>query len=190
MFPNHVVFVESAGEKDSNIYNPRCSLDELETKTILEAIIVDYVVYLMSTRGYNGLKLFTDKLGRTAQDPILDTITRQMIHKAEEFRVNFLPRFENRKALLHRAPERAQLDFMDTVSSIWKDGMLNWGRLLGYMTFVADYCMTCLDAGIVFLINFLVEYAVKDLDSQMGRWIIANGGWRGFMDALETLKTK
>ncbi|VDP70247.1 unnamed protein product [Echinostoma caproni] len=182
------VFVEGELEIDSNIYNSTCSLDNLPTKLVLQWIIVDYVYYRICLKGYKGIILFEKERGHTVNHRILDLIMRRLVDRAEELEAKFTPRFENRNAMLLCTPERAQKDFMDSLTNIWADELANWGRFLSYITFTAAYCMSCLDAGMVLIIQTLVDYAIRDLDAKMGRWVLAHGGWRGFLKALSEIR--
>ncbi|KAA0185081.1 Bcl-2 protein 1 [Fasciolopsis buskii] len=182
------IFVDGELETDSNIYNSTCSLDSLPTKLVLQWIIVDYVYYRICLKGYKNIELFERERGHTVKDRLLDLIMRHLVRRAEEVEAKFTPRFKNRNALLLCAPERALIDFADSLNNIWADGLANWGRFLSYITFTAAYCMSCLDAGMVLIIRTLVEHAVQDLDAKMGKWALAHGGWRGFLTALQEVK--
>ncbi len=171
-------FVEGHLEDDSNVYNVTCSLDDLPSHEVIERIIIDYVLYLIGQRGYDGVQLFADKRGRTESHKTTQYIMRCLVDRAAEFEKAYLPRLENRQALLLTSPENAKVDFMQTLEAIWNDGLANWGRFLAYITFVGAYCMAALDAGMVYTIKFLVEAAVHDLDKRIGGWIKRNGGWR------------
>ncbi|KAG5451555.1 hypothetical protein CSKR_104322 [Clonorchis sinensis] len=182
------VFIEEQLEADSNIYNSVCPLDLLPTKEVLKWVIIDYVYYRICLRGYNGITLFETDRGKTHKHVVLDLILRRLVERAEELEVKLKPRFENRKAMLLSTPERAQLDFMDTLENIWADGLANWGRFLVYITFTAAYCISCLDCGMVLLITTLVEHAINDLDAKMGKWLLAHGGWRGLLRAANDVR--
>lgn len=171
-------FVEGPLETDSNVYNVTCSLDNLPSREVIEWVIVDYVLYLIGQRGHDGLQLFVEKRGLTESHKTTQYIMRSLIERTVEFEKAFLPRFENRQALLLTSPENAKFDFMQTLEAIWCDGLANWGRFLAYITFVGAYCLTALDAGMVYTIKFLVDAAVHDLDKRIGKWIKRNGGWR------------
>ncbi|VDL94891.1 unnamed protein product [Schistocephalus solidus] len=183
-------FLEGPLEEDSNVVNLTCVLDKLPSEYVIESIIVDYVLYLIAKRGFDGLQLFMDKRGRTEQYTMLRYIMRTLVDRAAEFERNYLPRFENRQALLLSMPERAKLDFMSTLEDIWSDGLANWGRFLAYITFVGAYCTSVLDAGMVYTIKLLVEAAVHDLNLRVGKWLLDNGGWRGCYLALEAMNRK
>ncbi|CAL8100787.1 unnamed protein product [Calicophoron daubneyi] len=182
------IFVEGDLESDSNLYNSTSQLDLLPTKEVLEWLIIDYVYYRICLKGYKGIDLFSDKRGKTEHSRVMDLLIRRVATRAEELEAKFKPRFENRNALLLSTPERAHLDFMDTLENIWADQLANWGRLLGYITFTAAYCISCLNAGMVLLIETLVEHSVEYLDAKMGKWILAHGGWRGFLRALDEIR--
>ncbi|GAA52334.1 hypothetical protein CLF_107862 [Clonorchis sinensis] len=155
---------------------------------VLKWVIIDYVYYRICLRGYNGITLFETDRGKTHKHVVLDLILRRLVERAEELEVKLKPRFENRKAMLLSTPERAQLDFMDTLENIWADGLANWGRFLVYITFTAAYCISCLDCGMVLLITTLVEHAINDLDAKMGKWLLAHGGWRGLLRAANDVR--
>lgn len=181
------VFIEGELVKDSNLIQSTCELDLLPTKQVLRWIIIDFVYYHLCMKGYTNIGLFAGESGQTAKNRLLDMIMRRLTERAEEMERKFKPRFENRNALLLSAPEKAQLDFMETLNNVWADGLANWGRFLGYITFTAAYCCSCMDTAMVCLVITLVDYAVDHLDSKMGKWILAHGGWRGFYQALVTL---
>lgn len=183
-------FVESHLEEDSNVYNVICPLDSLPTKEVIESIIVDYVLYLIGKRGFEGLKLLSERRGRTEHYRMLQYIMRSLVVQGKDFEKVFRPRFENRQSLLLTMPERAKLDFVKTLHDIWGDGLANWSRFLGYISFVGAYCINALDLGMVYIITFLVDAAIQDLDSRCGNWILKNGGWRGCYLALEGMKIR
>ncbi|TPP57879.1 Bcl-2 protein 1 [Fasciola gigantica] len=182
------IFVEGELESDSNIYSSTCSLDSFPTKLVLQWIIVDYVCYRICLKGYKGIALFEKERGNTVKHRVLDLIMRHLVSRAEELEAKFTPRFRNRNALLLCTPERALIDFTDSLNNIWAGELANWGRFLSYITFTAAYCMSCLDAGMVLIIQTLVEHAIEDLDAKMGKWAMAHGGWRGFLKALHEVK--
>ncbi|VDD80287.1 unnamed protein product [Mesocestoides corti] len=171
-------FIEGPTEADSNIYNVTCSLDKLPTREVIERILVDYVLYLIGQRGHEGLPLFEEKRGRTEWHKTTQYIMECLVDRAAEFEKAFLPRFRNHQALLFIRPETMEVDFVQTLEAIWSDGLANWGRFLGFISFVGAYCLSALNAGIVYKIKFLVEAAVDNLDKRIGRWIQQNGGWR------------
>ncbi|KAH9286184.1 hypothetical protein ECG_01199 [Echinococcus granulosus] len=117
-------FIEGSLESDSNVYNVTCSLDDLPSK-----------------------ELFPGKEGRTERHGTTRYIMRCLVERATEFEKAFLPRFENRQALLLKRPENAELDFKQTLEAIWSDGLVNWGRFLAYISFVGAYCLSALNAG-------------------------------------------
>ncbi|CAH8856317.1 unnamed protein product [Trichobilharzia szidati] len=189
--PNtQTIFIEGEKEIDSNIYNTISVLDALPTKEIISALIIDLVYYHMCLKGYQDINLFTKQRGKTSQsDQLLDQLIRCIVAKGKQFENKFKPRFENRHGLLLKTPEKAQLDYMETLDNIWSDKLINWGRFLSYVTFVASYCIGCLDIGMVYIIKLLVEYAIKDLDRKISHWIrTLGGGWRGLYHALNTMK--
>ncbi|VDM25899.1 unnamed protein product [Hydatigera taeniaeformis] len=171
-------FIEGALEPDSNVYNVTCSLDDLPSKEVIDRIIVDYVLYLIGKHGSYGLQLFPGKEGRTEWHRTTQYIMRCLVERAAEFEKAFLPRFENRQALLLKRPENAEVDFKQTLEAIWSDGLTNWGRFLAYISFVGAYCLSALNAGMIYEIKFLVEAAVDKLEQCIGSWIKRSGGWR------------
>ncbi|KAF6767799.1 hypothetical protein AHF37_10449 [Paragonimus kellicotti] len=182
------IFVEGELESDSNIYNSVCPLDSMPTKEVLRWLIIDYVYYRICRKGYKGITLFEHERGQTNNYRVMELVLRRLVERAEELEAKLKPRFENRKALLLSTPERAKLDFADTLQNIWADGLASWGRFLVYITFTAVYCISCLDCGMVLIIKTLVEHAVEDLDAKMGKWLLAHGGWRGLLRAVREVR--
>ena len=181
-------FLEGYVESDSNVYNVNCSLDYLPPREVIDRIIVDYVLYLIGKRGHYDLQLFPGKEGRTEWHKTTQYIMRCLVERAAEFEKAFLPRLENRRALLLISPETSDLDFKQTLEDIWSDDLANWGRFLAYISFVGAYCLSALNAGMVYEIKFLVESAVNKLDKRIGWWIKKNGGWRVCYLQLQDMK--
>ncbi|KAM7540003.1 hypothetical protein Aperf_G00000033397 [Anoplocephala perfoliata] len=180
-------FLEGSLESDSNVYPITCSIDDLPSREVIDCLIVDYVLYLIGQRGHHGLKLFPGKEGRTEWHRITQYIMHCLIERAADFEKTFFPRFENRQALLLKMPENAESDFKQTLEDMWSDGLVSWERFLAYISFVGAYCLSALDAGMIYEIKFLVEIAVNKLDLRIGKWIKRNGGWRVFCLRLKNM---
>nr|AEX93481.1 bcl2-2 [Schmidtea mediterranea] len=183
---DRIIFQPSGLLKDSRVYNIECDLDFLPPIDIIDKIMIDFVMYRISIRGFPDLNIFPNKVGRTKYHSVTNEILNKLTDKADEFERQYYPRFENRKSLLEKIPERAFLDFIDTLHGIFEDNQINWGRIIGYFTFVGSYCTACIEHGMVRIVYNLVEYAIKYMNTNLSGWMSSNGGWRGLGMALST----
>lgn len=155
-------------------------LENQPTKEVIDRLIVDYVLYLIGLQGYRSLKLFPGKENRTNLNPVVENIFLYLIERGAEFEMAFLPRFQNRLAMLPKAPEFAKQDLMQTLNDIWSDGAINWERFLAHIIFTGAYCLKTLEVGMIYEIRFLVELSVSKLDERIGEWVNNKGGWPAF----------
>ncbi|XP_050409996.1 apoptosis regulator BAX [Patella vulgata] len=81
-------------------------------------------------------------------------------------------------------PEAEHKTFLNVASEIFKDGVVNWGRIVALFYFAYKICLKALDR--IPLIRAMINLVVDFIRDHVAGWIIGRGGWEAIVEYFGT----
>lgn len=73
-------------------------------------------------------------------------------------------------------------------SEIFKDNVINWGRIIGYLYFCCNYSKKLINENKILLALSLISYTCIYCNEKLDEWIVNQGGWYVFVNMYKEKK--
>lgn len=106
-------------------------------------------------------------------------IGRQLALIGDDINNRYAPEFQQMIAQLNITPDTAYEAFAGVARKLFRDGVINWGRVVTLLCFGYRMAVTVLQRGIrgffVKIVTFMCKFIMVE---KIARWIAEQGGWR------------
>ncbi|XP_056403992.1 bcl-2-like protein 1 isoform X2 [Hyla sarda] len=110
------------------------------------------------------------------QGAMPEDVLQALLEATEEFELRYRRAFSDLTCQLHITLDTAYQSFEQVVHELFRDG-INWGRVVAFFSFGGALCFESANKEMEVLIPRIIEWMATYLDTALGPWIQANGGW-------------
>ncbi|XP_069808631.1 bcl-2-like protein 1 [Dendropsophus ebraccatus] len=114
------------------------------------------------------------------QGVVAEDVLQALLEASEEFELRYRRAFSDLTCQLHITLDTAYQSFEQVVHELFRDG-INWGRVVAFFSFGGALCFESANKEMEVLIPRIIEWMATYLDTSLGPWIQANGGWEAFV---------
>lgn len=109
-------------------------------------------------------------------------IGRQLAMIGDDINDRYSPQFNQMIRTLNITPDTAYEAFAGVARKLFRDGNINWGRIITLLCFGYRMAVTVLQRGIRGFFSNIVGFVVKFIMTEkIAKWIAEQGGWRAVL---------
>lgn len=143
-------------------------------------IFVDYLNYHLTNKGY-------EEWNPRPQLPVtVNAIHTTMRTLGDQFHVNYQDKFNEMCQQLHITPDTAQLTFHGVVSELFREGGIQWSKIVALFAFGSAFAARCMYNEMPMLVNSVVDWVTDYVDQHLSQWIDEHGSWNGFVEYFDS----
>lgn len=148
-----------------------------------------YQMYTCSQETAQDLDNMPDMPELTAfpHEPLAPTsqVGRQLAMIGDDINERYAPQFNRMIKLLSVTPDTAYEAFAGVARKLFRDGNINWGRIITLLCFGYRIAITVLQRGIRGFFHKVVGFVCRFiLVEKIAQWIAEQGGWRAIMNYI------
>ncbi|KAI0218931.1 Bcl-2 homologous antagonist/killer [Lamellibrachia satsuma] len=109
-------------------------------------------------------------------------IGRQLAMIGDDINDRYSPQFNQMIRTLNITPDTAYEAFAGVARKLFRDGNINWGRIITLLCFGYRMAVTVIQRGIRGFFSNIVGFVVKFIMTEkIAKWIAEQGGWRAVL---------